>query len=159
MGLVVLIPLIMMIRSDFRQREVNMYCLVCFGLWQFCYAYWLFGIHEILKRGIINLGILLFLGLGIVLYLKARRVRWAQVLHNYIGLGDILFFIFLIPVFKELEFPRFLMVSFIFSLIWWGVYSWRTKVLTIPLVSTVCICYVVLVVFRFLFDELKIQLL
>ena len=36
MGLVVLIPLIMMIRSDFRQREVNMYCLVCFGLWQFC---------------------------------------------------------------------------------------------------------------------------
>lgn len=154
-----LIPLIMMIRSDFRQREVNMYCLVCFGLLQFFYVYWLFGVYEVLKRGIINLGILLFLGLGIVLYLKVRRVRWVRVVHDYIGLGDILFFIFLIPVFKELEFIRFLLVSFIFSLIWWGVYSLRTEVLTIPLVSTVGICYVVLVVFRFLFDELKIQLL
>ena len=157
MELLLTIPLMLLIRSDFKKRVVSVYTLLVFGCLQFIVVSKVTGIHETVVRIGINSVVLLFLGLGVVLYVLLKYGRVAFATRRFIGSGDTVFLFFLTPAFGWSEFPKFLVVSFLISLIGWLVYCGRKRESTIPLVATVGICYLFLLLIRFLFPMCTVQ--
>lgn len=125
------ITLIPMIISDIRTRKVNILWLIIFGATQVYF----FGTENIL----INTLLLIFMFSGVYGYLIIRHGLKSKIT-NYLGLGDIIFILILTPSFDIREFIYFLIVGFILSIVWWFIL--KTKK-TIPLVSTLCITYII----------------
>ncbi|MCR9013204.1 hypothetical protein [Gabonibacter chumensis] len=151
------IPLMLLIRSDFKRRVVSVYTLLVFGSLQFIVVLMKEGIYETVIRTGINSVVLLFLGIGVCLYLLLKYGPVAFATRRFIGSGDIVFLFFLTPAFAGLEFPKFLVISFLLTLVGWGVCCKRKRELTIPLVATVGICYLIRILIRFLFPMCTVQ--
>lgn len=115
---ITLAPLIV---SDFRRRSVSAYWLIAFGVAQL--------INGSFSEIGVNLLLLLFLLLGSWIYF---HLRYKMSLTNVLGMGDILFLLFLTPCFEFSDFLSFLILGFLFSLVWWLF----DQTHTIPLVTT-----------------------
>lgn len=152
MELLAFFPLVFMIRSDFKERVIGLYPLLIFGILAAGSSGVMYGAEECLLRMVRNGAILLLLVACSILYLSVRYRGGMNPFREYMGSGDLWFLVCLLPSFGMLEYTRFLIVSFLFSLAWWGGYmGWGGKRGTIPLVSTVGICYVVYLLLRFTF--------
>lgn len=149
MEAIVVIPLFVLMRSDYRTREVDLLWLLIFTALQLALALLTYGSGPAMMQMLGNLLILFSLFAGVRIYI--RRKRKDSVLKNYIGCGDLIFLCALTPVFSSVLFLRFLVISFTFSLVWWGIQVWfrKTKV-TIPLVTTVGLCYTIVLMWNFL---------
>ncbi|MBE9488444.1 MAG: hypothetical protein IMY73_04590 [Bacteroidetes bacterium] len=135
-----IITLIPMIISDIRKREVNILWLLLFSVVQLYFN----GISNV----IYNIGILLFIFLGMYLYIIFRYGLRSKIT-NYFGMGDMLFLISLTIAFSIREYTYFLIIGFIFSIIWWLI----SKKETIPLVSTLGSTYIIWLLIKNLYYE------
>lgn len=135
------IALIPMIISDIRTRDVNILWLLLFGVVQLYF----YGISNVL----FNIVILLFLLLGMYLYLIIRYGYKSKITDHF-GLGDILFILTLTAAFPILEYTYFLIIGFIFSIVCWLL---STHKRTIPLVSTLGTTYLIWLLIKILYYE------
>lgn len=135
--------------QDFKQRAISWWLIPllfipCYGIAYLCFdaSLW-FGVS-------VNLGFILIQLLGLSLYFSVKNRKLVNITKEYLGIGDILFFIPLCFLFSPLHFIVFFISSFIFILI--GYFLWKlyqpTK--TIPLAGALAIC---VPIYCLLFDQ------
>jgi mannose/fructose/N-acetylgalactosamine-specific phosphotransferase system component IID len=75
----------------------------------------------------------MFLGVMLYVYVKSRKISSIK---HYAGMGDVVFFVALTPIFEFRSFIYFLTGSCLAALGWWLiVYVVHHKKLTVPLVG------------------------
>lgn len=145
MQLVILIPLVLMILSDYKSRTVVLWQLLLFGITVLITSLVENGLRPTGMNIAINTFLSLLIGLGVYIYflLKYKSVQ------SIIGKGDILFMLFLTPFFTPRLFLVFMLVSFVATLLMWGIYTFIRKHNTnIPLISGVGVCLCILLIYQ-----------
>ncbi|MDR1348516.1 MAG: hypothetical protein LBJ63_08860 [Prevotellaceae bacterium] len=133
--LLLLIPLLPMIISDFYRRKVALIWLIMLAACAVLVAVTLFGVNIFMINLVFNIAILIYMFLGVLLYVYIKNKKISSVKH-YTGMGDALFFIALTPVFESDNFIYFLIASCLVSLAWWSItYVIIHKKRTVPLVG------------------------
>ena len=136
------IPMIVMIITDFSTRKVSVLWL---GLFILCICVLSFatnGLMVCLWNMLINLVLLIYLSAGICIYLKLKTRRWVNPLNKYIGSGDLWLFIGLTPLFGLEGYLLFTLTSLLLSLVLWSaVFIFSKKQFSIPLVGVVGIIF------------------
>ena len=127
---VMLIPVIVMIVSDFRRREVAVWSLILFSITSMATAIYSYGWSATVTNIVHNALVLCYLGVGLLIYMRIRYRRFVNPLNGYLGAGDLWFMLALSPLFPSKEFLIFLLVTMAGSLIWWVI---RGRNGTIPL--------------------------
>lgn len=145
MQLVILIPLVPMILSDYKSRTVVLWQLMLFGITVLTTSLVENGIEPTGMNIIINIFLSLLIGLSVYLYFLLKY----QSAQSIIGKGDILFILFLTPFFSPRLFLVFMLISFVATLLMWLIAnSIRKGNTNIPLVSGVGICLCVLIIYK-----------
>lgn len=135
--LVILIPLIRLIVADFRRREVSIVWLAVLAVGTVCVPVLQHGWQETFTRIWQNMLLLSYLGTGIVIWSLIKARRFVNPVNTYIGMGDLVFFAALIPLFPVRTFTWLMVASMLFSLVWWQAARLRGKQpVNVPLVST-----------------------
>ncbi len=139
------LPLLVMIRSDFRKRQIGVVWLVLFGTATLAGCCLEFGWRETGSRVLVNAAAMAWMAVVVWGYLRLRYGT-AQ---GYIGRGDVWFLACLTPFFGLRELVGFLTASFACTLIAWLMWKkmWAARE-EIPLVSTVGLCYIGYVCFK-----------
>lgn len=135
--------------QDFRERAISWWLIpllliTCFGIQQYTLGYNLwFGVF-------VNSFFLLAQLLGLSLYFSIKHRKFVNITKEYLGIGDILFFIPLCFLFSPLHFIVFFISSFIFILL--GYFLWRVfqPIETIPLAGALAFC---VPIYCLLFDQ------
>lgn len=149
MKLVLLIPLSLMVISDFRSREVSLWHLLLFGCMQIVFAIAGYGLAETGKNILCNTLICLAACLFCFVWFRFRGKRVKEMT----GPGDLIFIWFLTPVFTYCEFPVFIMVSFTVTLTAWAIVYLTAKATRgIPLISGMGICYAFFLAYSFFYQ-------
>lgn len=147
MELLLLWPLLVLIRADFQERQVGVPTLLVFGIiqWGIC----LMDLEKSVfaERVAENFLLLVVWGISTGIWFRWFRRGRKSVWTRWIGKGDLVFFVCLLPVFPLRTFLAFLLVSFVFSLIYWLI-SRKSSSSSIPLVSMMGICYLPVLFFR-----------
>lgn len=145
MQLVLLIPLVLMILSDYKSRTVVLWQLLLFGVTILIISLAENGLWPTCMNLAINMFLSLLIGLCVYIYfsIKYKSVR------SVIGKGDILFILFLTPFFTPRLFLIFMLVSFVVTLLIWVIVTTVRKSKSnsnIPLVSGVgmCLCFLLI---------------
>lgn len=106
-----------MVCSDFRKRTISIFWCGIFALSVLCYC---ISTEEEYSGNIIaNLIVAGIITAFTSLYLILRNGRLINPLKGYIGTGDLLFVICLVPLWNASLFLIFLIVSFGSGIIWW----------------------------------------
>lgn len=145
MQLIILVPLALMIISDHKSRTVVLWQLLLFGVIVLVISLVENGVTPTSINLAINIFISLLIGASVYLYflLKYKSVQ------SVIGKGDIVFILFLTPLFAPRQFLVFMLVSFVATLLMWCVYTFTYKRdANIPLISGVGVCLSVLLVYQ-----------
>ncbi|MDR1700714.1 MAG: hypothetical protein LBR68_05940 [Lachnoclostridium sp.] len=155
--LVMIIPLMRLIIADFRYREVSLVWLVVLAVGTIGIPFLLEGWREVITRSGLNMLLIAYLGTGIVLWGWIKSRKFVNPVNVYIGMGDILFFMILVPLFRLKSFAYLLIGSMVFSLVWWHISRWMKKspektTKNIPLVATSGIVVCVTIIFNVLFE-------
>jgi hypothetical protein len=138
-----------LIASDFRRREIGVLPLVLSAVANGIIGWLQCGWPELGFQMALNLIFLGLLYLALCFYVGVIRRRVYGSLFRAIGAGDLLFLPALAPLFELREFVLFLTVAFALSLVGWLAYrSASRRQVTIPLVGTVGICWVIYSLFR-----------
>ena len=147
MEMLLLWPLLVLIRSDFRERQVSVPVLLVFGSiqWSICLAE--SGTTIFAERILENFILLAVWGMSTVVGIRWLRLGKGRTWTGWIGKGDLAFLVCLLPVFPLRFFLFFLLSSLTISLIYWLILKESTSS-TIPLVSMVGICYLPVLLFR-----------
>lgn len=147
MEVLLLWSLLVLIRSDFRERQVGVPVLLVFGgiQWGICLAE--LGIVVFTERVLDHFLLLAVWGMGAGIWFRWLRPGRKSTRTGWIGKGDVAFLVCFLPVFPLRAFLAFLLVSFGISLIYWLI-SKKSPFATIPLVSMVGICYLPVLFFR-----------
>lgn len=145
MQLVILIPLTLMIFSDYKSRTVVLWQLLLFGLIVLVTSTVENGIRLACTYLTINIFTSLLVGLSVCTYFW---IRYRSV-QSIIGKGDILFILFLTPLFPPRVFLVFMLVSFTVTLLTWCIYTlFRGQTANIPLISGVGTCLCISLVYQ-----------
>lgn len=111
--------------------------LTAFGLAVGITAFYHNGLREILHNGLVNSGLLIFMLACVTLYWRVKYGVWHNPVDRSIGLGDIIFMSLVSILFDLRSYLIFLLISMIFSIAWWGVYTlWSKKETTVPFIAT-----------------------
>ncbi len=144
------VPLAAMVISDFRKRNIGIAWLVLFYAITAASAVLAHGWRTALLNTAGNIVFLALLFGFLYIYIRVRKNRFAS-FGKAIGLGDILFLPALAPVFGVRQFSLFLTASFIVTLVAWSILRLLGRApSTIPLVSTVGICFIIYSLILFL---------
>ncbi|MDR2125801.1 MAG: hypothetical protein LBP63_03080 [Prevotellaceae bacterium] len=124
-----------MIISDFCLRRVTLAWLVILAVCNIITATVLYGLRTAGINFIFNFAVLIYMFLGVLLYVYIKSRKIATIKH-YAGLGDVLFFLVLTPIFEFRHFVYFLIGSCLAALAWWLIIYvvWHKK-RTVPLVG------------------------
>ena len=143
--MLLLIPLILMIISDYRFRNVRLWHLLLFGTMQLSICFYEKGFEITGQNILINILIFLIISGFIALYAWFRfRTK-----KELIGWGDILFILCLTPAFSYRQFLFFMIISLSVILAVWLLWLYfKQRVDKIPLVSGLGVCYSVLLIYN-----------
>ncbi len=94
-----------------------------------------FGVVQCAIWSSVNISVIAMMLVAIAIYIKIKGCAFKNILDQYIGLGDILFFVAIASLMTLREYVWLQIISFIVALIWW-VFN-RQK--TIPLVGVISI--------------------
>lgn len=150
--LIMLVPLAKLVVSDFRHREIPVVWLAILALGTVCIPLIQDGWREVATRSGQNLLIVAYMSAGVFLWGSVKERRIVNPIDRYIGLGDFLFFLIVIPLFASMEYAYFLLICMSFSLVWWwgGILLGR-KPKNIPLIATSGIVLAAAIIFKVVF--------
>jgi len=148
MQILTIVPLVSMMASDYRCRKVSAYQMLLFILSTICFAVTSLGLKYCLINVASNLIIMIIMFVFVTLYFKVRTGSCASVLGS-LGLGDVLFFIALVPLYSMIEYLWLLIVVSLFSLSFWIIGGYGNKRTdTIPLITTAGMVYIIYSLFE-----------
>ena len=111
-----ILPLFSIAYQDFKQRAISWYWpVVLFGVSAFS-GWNLYG-AEMLKHLVFNLVFLLILFSTVTIYFSVKAKKITNIFDVFIGWGDVVFLLALVPFFHPLDFVLFYTVSTILSLL------------------------------------------
>lgn len=134
-----------MVISDYRSRTVVLWQLILFGAMVLIFSIIDKGQYATFLNLSANTIISVIIGLSVYIYfwLKYKSVQ------SIIGKGDILFILFMTPLFPPRMFIGFMLSSFLVTLLLWGVHSFVVKRNdNIPLISGVGLCLSCLLIYE-----------
>ncbi|MDR2292326.1 MAG: hypothetical protein LBE11_02505 [Prevotellaceae bacterium] len=133
--LLLIVPVVPMIISDFCYRKIALIWIIILAVCAVTAAIILYGLNISAMNFTLNLAILVYMFLGVLLYVYIKNRKISSIKH-FAGIGDILFFIALTPVFEFRNFIYFLIGSCLAALAWWiTIYVIWHKKRTVPLVG------------------------
>ena len=147
-GLILLIPLVVLITEDFRSHAVTLVWLIVLAALSVAVSLYTNGLWKMLANVASNLFLLLYMGIGILIYIRIRRRRWINPLREHIGSGDVVFLAAITPLFDLYGYLLFLICAFVFSLLWVAVIRRaRGSMRTIPLAATtgIALCVTIII--------------
>lgn len=146
MQLMILIPVVLMILSDYKSRTVILWQLLLFGVIVLLVSLAKNGLQLTSMNIAINMILSILAGLGVYLYFLVKY-KSAQ---SIIGKGDILFILFLTPFFTPRLFLLFMLVSFVATLTMWGIHALVRKhnANDIPLITGLGLCLSILLIYQ-----------
>lgn len=124
-----------MIVTDFRRRKIDLLWLVLLCICSVFAAIALYGLRSFFINTVFNIAVLIYMLLGVILYvyIKHRQISFVK---HYAGMGDVLFFAVLTPIFEFRNFIYFLIASCMAGLLWWlATYIISSKKRTVPFVG------------------------
>lgn len=145
--MVTITSLIFLVSSDFRCRTVSLWVLLIFGCLIAINALACQNPVFVLWNVTLNCAVLTLLWLSFMFYAVVKRCVLRGNIQKFVGVGDILFLLFLTPVFEINVFVYFLLVGFSASIVYWLI----SRKATIPLVGTMGIEFGV---YLFLYSDL-----
>lgn len=150
-----ILPIVMMIISDFRWRSVNLLWLICLFIVSVVVSILLGGIRDVVINVLTNCLLIIYLAVGVFLYFSIKARHWVNLLRCHFGVGDLIFLICLTPIFNIYHYLLFLTISFCITLALWGLcrLSGRINSTSIPLVSSVGIVFLVYIAIKILSNE------
>jgi uncharacterized membrane protein YoaK (UPF0700 family) len=128
--LIMLVPFAKLMVDDFRRREVSVVWLVVMVVSAIGVAVVQNGWREAIINSGLNLSLIAYMGIGVTVWAWVRSRRLTNPVNRYIGLGDVLFFVALTPLFPVKTFAWLLVACMVFSLAWWR------SARRVPLVAT-----------------------
>jgi hypothetical protein len=142
---VIILLLVVLIYQDFTQRAVNWLLLFFLILCQFGLTYLMVGIEDLFFNIGINAMLLIFQMLLLTIYFSLRSRHLTNIINKFIGIGDILFFVFLSMAFSPFNFILFFILSLLLILIVYVVVmKGRIKQYKIPLLGNMSIIYLIM---------------
>lgn len=137
--LILLIPLVVLTISDIRHREVSVLWLAVFMAATVTVSLYVNGLGQSLQNTVFNLLILLYMTLGIAIYLRVRYKKWISPFNEHIGWGDIVFFGAVSPLFDTQGYIILLVVSSMAGFLAGVIikHMMSDKAVTIPMISVV----------------------
>lgn len=146
-NLLLLPPAILMIISDIKHRRIHLYWLILFFIIALAVSIIENKLYVIGINILLNIGLIVYWTIAWIIYILIRYRVWTNPLSRHIGIGDILFFVAVTPLFALKEYLYFMIMAMTFSLVWWCVtLLFKQKNKTIPLVATsgmVLIVYII----------------
>lgn len=137
-SLVILLALIAY--EDIRSRQIRLVLLILSFITLLGYLSTQFSADMLLQRSFFNLVYIMFLCLCIILYISFKHRRPNFNLNRYLGTGDILFWIILVPYFDLILFALFFVISLLVSLFLHMVFTKKNEL--IPLAGYQSICFI-----------------
>lgn len=137
---------LLIIYQDFKERAISAWTIPLLFLLSL-YLAWTDDIWEawFLLYNLSFIGIQL---LGVSLYFSIKHRQWINVTKDYLGLGDVLFFLAITPLFAPLQFCSFFIGSLLFILVGAGIYHLSiNKLKTIPLAGAMSLCWLLYMAF------------
>ncbi len=119
LNLIMLIPLAKLVMDDFRRREVSLIWLAVTAVCAIGTAIVVDGWRETLIRSGLNLLLVVYMGIGVVVWAWIKSRKIVNPINRHIGSGDVLFFLTLTPLFSLKGFAWLLVACMVFSLFWW----------------------------------------
>jgi hypothetical protein len=133
--------------QDFKFRAVTWFLFPLLAIVIIIENYFLLPLSLLFYPFLINF---LFFGIQLVLitiYLSLKKKTLIKVWENYLGLGDILFFIILCLFFSPINFILFYLISLVFTILAVFIINRRSKVITlIPLAGIQSLMLMALVI-------------
>lgn len=129
--LLTIIPLAVMMLSDWKTRTVSILWLSVFFVSVACCSIFVNGLLGAAIYMAMNLTLLLIIGLALYAYSAIRKKRLGEM----IGVGDALFFASLTPIAEPEIFIKLLVGMLIFSLLSWLILRKKLNPGNIPLVT------------------------
>ncbi len=148
--LLLLVPIGVLAAGDFRRREVGVVWLAVFAATALGVALWSDGWRETLVNVAFNVLLLLYLAVGIMVYVRIRRGKWMNPLKEYVGSGDLIFLAGVAPLFDLRGYLLFLIGASVFALVWTAVA--RAAGRTIPFVAMTGIVLVVTIIVQVFYN-------
>lgn len=142
--LLLLLPVAVLARDDFRTRRVDASWLAVLSAVSVGVSWHTLGWRTMLLQTAGNAALLLLSGMLLVGYLRLRRLA----VRHSVGAGDVLFLLAVAPLFAPTEFLWFLITACVVALLWWVCCGRRRR--TIPFVGAGGIALAGWVAFRFL---------
>lgn len=142
------IPALIMAVEDMQRREIHIAWLTLLLISALSVEILISGISTTIHNTIYNALILSFVFFSLCIWLMIKEGNCSNLLTKYIGIGDILFFASIAPLFNMKGYVIFLIASFCLSIIYWviiRVLSRDSNSLSIPLVSMAFVIYLVYV--------------
>jgi hypothetical protein len=137
---------LVIIYQDFKERAISVWTIP-FIFFLSLYLAWsnVFWEPWFLLFNLCFIGIQL---LGVTVYFSIKHRKWINVTQNYLGLGDVLFFVAIAPLFAPLQFCSFFIGALLLILITTGIYHLSVrKLATIPLAGAMSICWLLYAAF------------
>jgi hypothetical protein len=144
--------LIFVFLQDLKHRHIHVFLPVLL----FVFSFFIFQKNIFLGYEIIGFNIL-FVLLTLVLlvtYMSAKNKAYLNPFENYFGLGDLLFYIAITPLFVTFNYILFFILSMLFSLVLQLVFSKLMTVKTVPLAGF-CALFLILIVVKDVFFAFK----
>jgi len=131
---------LLIIYQDFKERAISAWTIPVLFLLGLYLAY----LDEIWKPWFLLFN-LFFVGiqlLGVSFYFSIKHKEWVNITKSYLGLGDVLFFLAITPLFAPVQFCSFFIGSLLFILLITGIYHIsKHKLKTIPLAGAMSLCW------------------
>ena len=130
--------------QDFTERAISVWTLVVFLLLSFCLGSLHLDFETLIRNGLINMGFIVTQLAFIALYFSIKNRKFVNVADEYIGWGDILFFVPLAILFSTEYFMLFYVGALLVSLVGFLIYKVliNRTVATIPLAGLLAFCLV-----------------
>ncbi len=137
------IVLIIIIWQDLKQRAIHV--SLPFFLFLIALVINFFTDHLDYMMSLKNIGFVVINILGLVLYYSVKNKSIVNPIDSMIGLGDILFFIAITPLFDLKSYILFFIVGMLFSLILHIIVNTIKKQKTVPLAGYLALLLIVLI--------------
>lgn len=137
--ILLLIPLVILVISDVRNRSVSSMWLLTFGILNLICMGITDGWKCVAVRTTGNILLLLIIGLTLLTYAKVRHKRLPEML----GLGDVLFIIAASSAFGWAEYLKYIVLSSVVGILIWPLFRLVQPLKTgVPMVSVLASVYI-----------------
>ncbi|MDB5274735.1 MAG: type leader peptidase [Chitinophagaceae bacterium] len=135
--------------EDFKSRTVHAILFPIVFALSVLYAFYHLDGYSIVENITFSFGFLLLQGILLVLYFVIKQKRWINITNGYLGWGDILFMLAILPFFSPTAYVLFYLVSLIVTMLFVVVYRIVfKKMVFIPLAGIQALCLVIVLYYH-----------